>query len=92
MSDSESYPVTHQYTCPECERPVKHLGYDGRCDTCAGLEAELPKLSRAEARHRLHRETAALLGRIGRTATSSYERRLLAERAAFHDEQAEALR
>ena len=67
----------HRYACPDCGRPVRHLGYDGRCDRCAGLEVAEDKALRLEARRRLFRDTAQMLRRIGHPERAEYYERML---------------
>ena len=66
------------YSCRQCERPLRHLGYDGLCDPCAGMGEAEDAARKREARRRLHRDTAFLLRRLG-----------FPERAAWHDTEAE---
>lgn len=68
--------VTH--TCRECERPSLSLE-DGRCGLCLGADSyAADEARRREGLRRLHRDTAMLLRREG-----------FAERAAWHEQEAE---
>ncbi len=69
----------HHYTCRcGCGRKVRHLGHDGYADYCVGLEEQEDQARLREGRRRLHRDTAMLLRRLG-----------FAERAAWHDAEAD---
>jgi hypothetical protein len=67
------------YSCRQCERPLRHLGYDGLCDPCAGQVDAEEEARKRDCRRWLLTHTASLLRRLG-----------FAERAAWHELEAQS--